>query len=56
MIPTLRGKPCILFYKNFLTDPDWNFVNQISGDGAPKAMTDPAASAPERYYHIRVMP
>ncbi len=55
MIPTLRGKPCILFYKNFLTDPDWNFVNQISGDGALKTMTDPAASAPERYYHIRTM-
>ena len=53
LTPTLRGKPCLLLYKNFLADPDWNFLNSVPGDGAQKTLTDPAANDSQRLYRIR---
>ena len=52
--PTVRGKPSILFYKNFLGDPDWSFIQAVAGDGAQKTLTDPAASAPQKFYRVRI--
>ena len=51
--PTERGRPAILFYKNLLTDPTWNFVQAVPGDGGQVILTDRAAGAPQRIYRIR---
>ena len=53
-VPTVRGKPCILLYKNSLDDPGWNFANAVSGNGAQKTMTNTTASPPQRFYRIQV--
>ncbi|MDB6037633.1 MAG: hypothetical protein JWM99_1474, partial [Verrucomicrobiales bacterium] len=37
-----------------LTDPDWTIVQTVTGDGGPIVFTDPAASAPNRYYRILI--
>ncbi len=52
--PTVRGKPSILFYKNFLSDPGWNFVQAVAGDGAPKILTDQSAGGPQKFYRVRI--
>ncbi len=52
--PTTRGKPSILFYKNFLGDPNWGFVRAVAGDGAQKTLTDPGAAADQRWYRVRI--
>ncbi|MFO1488550.1 MAG: autotransporter-associated beta strand repeat-containing protein [Verrucomicrobiota bacterium] len=51
--PTLRGKPCALFFKNSLSDPDWIFLKLSAGDGSVRPLMDATAAGPARFYRIR---
>jgi hypothetical protein len=53
-VPTVRGRIYFLQYKDSLTDTNWVSPSAIVvGDGSVKALTDPAAMAPHRFYRIR---
>ncbi len=41
-------------YKNELADPSWTSLTTVNGTGNPATVTDPAATAPRRFYRIRV--
>ncbi len=56
-LPTQPGKTYRIEYTEDLTRPWLILQDQISGDGAPVLLLDPAATTrPQRFYRLRVLP
>jgi hypothetical protein len=53
-VPTVTGKTYYLEYKNDLSDATWIALPLVAGDGTAKVLTDPGATMPRRFYHVRV--
>jgi hypothetical protein len=53
-LPTVFGVDYILEYKDDLTDTTWKPVQCISGNGSTMVIADPAPTAPQRLYRIRM--
>lgn len=53
-LPTVFGVDYILEYKDDLTDTTWKPVQCISGNGSTLVIADPAPTAPQRLYRIRM--
>jgi len=51
-LPTARGRVYYLRYKNSLKDIHWTLLPPLPGDGTVRILTDPAATAPTRFYHV----
>jgi photosystem II stability/assembly factor-like uncharacterized protein len=47
---TLPGANYLLEYKNALTDPAWQTLATVSGNGSTKTITDTNATVPRRFY------
>jgi len=52
--PTVAGKQYILEFKETLEAASWRPVSQVIGDGFVKKITDPSATASQRFYRLRV--
>jgi hypothetical protein len=52
-VSTASGKTYFLEYKNSLSDTNWTALPAVSGDGTVKALTDPTATAPQRFFRVR---
>jgi hypothetical protein len=48
------GKNYYLEFKDTLSDPAWTALPLLEGDGALKALSDPAANSAHRFYRARV--
>jgi len=51
---TEAGYNYIIEYKNDLNDPVWTFLNNVTGDGTVKPISDPDTSPSKRFYRIRI--
>ena len=51
---TETGKTYLLEYKNALNDTTWIALPGVPGDGTVKALTDPSATVPRRFYRVEV--
>lgn len=49
--PTFSGIPYQVRYKNALTDPSWQVLTNVTGNGAMKIISD-ALSAGQRFYRV----
>lgn len=52
-VPTVRGKFYTLQYQTSLADTEWFSVAVAPGDGTVRTLTDPTASAGQRFYRVR---
>ena len=53
-VATSSGSTYYLEYKAALDNPSWTPAAQVSGDGALQTLTDSGATAPQRFYRLRV--
>jgi len=53
LLQTLNRRTYALEYKDSLTATNWNVVATNAGNGALRLLSDPAATAPERFYRMR---
>jgi ELWxxDGT repeat protein len=53
-LPTVSGQTYFLETKRTLSETDWSILLAVFGDGSVKTLTDPNASAPQRFYRVRV--
>jgi hypothetical protein len=53
-VPTVRGRAYFLETKHSLSEAEWVPLFVVFGDGTLKLFTDPAATAPQRFYRVRV--
>ncbi len=53
-VPTFRGRPSVLLYKNSLAETNWAFLKSLSGDGTQKTLTDSADSGPQKFYRVLI--
>ena len=53
-LPTVFGVSYVLEYKDDLSDTTWNTAQCIDGNGATLAIADPAPTATQRYYRLRM--
>lgn len=53
-VATSSGSTYYLEYKAALDDASWTPAAQVSGDGAVQTLTAPGATAPQRFYRLRV--
>ena len=52
---TFSGSTNVLEFKNALADGNWTpILPGVPGDGTVKALTDPSATGPQRFYRVRV--
>ena len=51
---TLTGFTYVVKYKDSLTDPAWQTLQSVTGDGTVKTITVPLGSAPHRFYQLVV--
>jgi hypothetical protein len=49
----LSGKSYALEYKNSLSASNWTALSTNAGNGALRLLTDPAATASQRFYRMR---
>jgi len=49
---TLPGAQYLVQFKNLLTDPTWQPLSTVTGDGSVKTNTDSSATSPQRFYRI----
>ena len=50
--PTVRGRSYRLEYTASLAGSDWQLLPPVPGDGTVRTLTDPHASAPQRFYRV----
>jgi uncharacterized delta-60 repeat protein len=50
---TRRGQAYFLEGQDTLTESPWRLLHGIAGDGAVRTLTDPAATASQRFYRVR---
>jgi ELWxxDGT repeat protein len=53
-LPTVSGKTYYLESKLSLSAPDWTTLSAVFGDSTVKILADPDATAPQRFYQVRV--
>jgi len=53
-LPTRSGRVYSLEFKTSLDEPAWGALPLQAGDGSMKVLTDPTASASQRFYRVRV--
>lgn len=53
-IPTQNGAAYNIFYKNAITDANWNFLTVVQGDGTTKTVTDVTATGVSRFYRALI--
>jgi len=53
-VATEPGYDYVLEYKNALSDFTWTALPAVAGDGTIKALTDPSATGPRRFYRVEV--
>jgi hypothetical protein len=51
---TLNRRSYALEFKHSLADQNWTPLPSTSGNGALKILSDPAATAPQRFYRLSV--
>lgn len=52
-LPTFGGRVYALEFANSLSGANWVSLPMVLGDGTMKTVTDPAATAPHRFYRVR---
>jgi alpha-tubulin suppressor-like RCC1 family protein len=50
--PTVRGRSYRLEHTAVLAGSDWQLLPPVPGDGTVRTLTDPQASAPQRFYRV----
>jgi hypothetical protein len=53
-LPTVRGRTYFLECKESLSAPGWITLLAVFGDGTLKTLIDPSATAPQRFYKVRI--
>jgi hypothetical protein len=53
LVQSIAGKNYTLEFKTALTDPTWNPVRTLYGNGMPQFLVDLSANATQRYYRVR---
>jgi alpha-tubulin suppressor-like RCC1 family protein len=53
LVPTHSGRVYGLEYKTSLREPHWTPLPLQAGDGSTKKLTDPTATASQRFYRVR---
>lgn len=53
-VATVSGRNYSLEFKDALTASAWTALPAVPGDGTVKVLTDPAATASQRFYRVRV--
>ena len=53
-VPTRSGRVYRLEYKDTLQDTNWIGLPLVAGNGAIRALTDPTATGPQRFYRVRL--
>ena len=53
LVQSIAGKNYTLEFKTTLTDPSWNPVRTVYGNGSPQFLVDLSANAAQRYYRVR---
>ena len=53
-VPTLSGFTYYLEYKQFASDTSWFPAGQTQGNGTAQILSDSTATAPQRFYRVRI--
>jgi hypothetical protein len=53
-LPTVFGVLYVLEYKDNLNDTVWKTAQSVDGNGSTLVISDPAPTAPQRVYRIRM--
>jgi len=53
LIQTIAGKNYALEFKDILSASAWASLPSVRGNGIPQLLTDPAATAPRRFYRVK---
>jgi PKD repeat protein len=51
---TLSGKTYLVQYKDLLTDPDWQLLSSVPGDGIAHTITNSFLDSPQRFFRLTV--
>jgi PKD repeat protein len=51
---TVTGKTYVVQFKDLLTDPDWQTLSSVPGDGTLQTVTNSLAASPQRFYRLNV--